>query len=182
MLHFAAAVTTLRKRVDELMQVEALSGHSSRLCVATFRNILPSRRSRTLASSTMTSDPLTCHRPGDLLTVSALDPRADHGEYGQELAGLLDAVLAGRLVDDWAAVERRVVVAVGALLELLKLHQVDQRGRCSTCRAVPRAWWWPWPQRVPCTVYSALGFHPRQPGRFALPTLTGRVATAGDRA
>ena len=85
----------------------------------------------------------------------------------RELAGLLDQVLIGHLVDDWAAVERRVVVAVGALLGLLELHRVDERGRCSTCWRASRRWWWPWPTRATCTVARALGLDPRHPARFA---------------
>jgi hypothetical protein len=101
--------------------------------------------------------------------------------YRRELAALLELVLAARLVDDWAAVERLVVHVVGAQSRVLEAHPVDEHGRCSICRAAPRGWWWPWPRRVPCKVYSALGLDSRQPGRFVLSTLTGRVSVVGGR-
>jgi hypothetical protein len=109
-----------------------------------------------------------------------VNPSALHELYGRELAELLDAVLAGDLVTDWASVERRVVRALGALVWLQRCHRVDRRGRCLICRAAPR-WWWPWPKRVPCTVHSALSFHLRQPERFVLSVITGNAATVGGR-
>lgn len=109
--------------------------------------------------------------------VNASDPRTLHEAYGRELAELLDAVLAGRLVDDWAAVERLVVRVVGALLRLQELHRVDEYGRCSICWPLRRAWWWPWPKRTTCTVHSSLSFHLRQPDRFVLAAITDSVST-----
>lgn len=118
----------------------------------------------------MTTDVL--NTPGQVSATRG-NPRDAHKAYRQELAALLELVLAAQLVDNWAAVERLVVQVVGAQSRMLEEHAVDERGRCSICRATPRAWWWPWPQRVPCTVYSALGFDPHHPGRSVLSTLTG---------
>ena len=109
-----------------------------------------------------------------------MNPSALHEAFSQELAKLLDAVLAGDLVTDWASVERRVVRALGALMRLQRCHRVDRRGRCPICRATLR-WWWPWPKRVSCTVHAALGFHLRQPERFVLSVITGNAATVEGR-
>ncbi|MGH3971965.1 MAG: hypothetical protein ACRDS9_01355 [Pseudonocardiaceae bacterium] len=103
-----------------------------------------------------------------------------HELYGRELAELLDAVLAGDLVTDWASVERRVVRALAALVRLQQRHKVDEHGRCSICRSVPGAWW-RWPKRTMCTVHSALSFNLRQPKRFVLPVITENAATVGGR-
>lgn len=113
--------------------------------------------------------------------MSLSDARTRHEAYRLELATLLELVLAARLVDDWAAVERLVVHVVWAQSRMLEAHPVDERGWCPTCWRASRQWWWPWPKRVPCTVYSALGFDPRQQGRFVLSTLTGSVAMVGGR-
>ncbi|MGI9004084.1 MAG: hypothetical protein ACR2GH_20955 [Pseudonocardia sp.] len=94
--------------------------------------------------------------------MSLPSPTTAYQVYGCELAELLEQVLAGDLVSDWAAVERQTVRSVGALVRLQQHHRVDARGRCSICRATPRAWW-PWPKRIPCTVHTALSFHLRQP-------------------
>lgn len=109
-----------------------------------------------------------------------MNPPASHKLYGRELAELLDAVLAGDLVTDWASVERRVVRALGALLRLQQCHRVDARGRCPICRATPR-WWWPRPKRTTCTVYSALRFNLRQPERFVLSGIAENAATVQGR-
>lgn len=107
-------------------------------------------------------------------------PPVLHELYGRELAELLDAVLAGDLGTDWASVERRVVCALGAFVRLQQRHKVDEHGRCSICRSVPRAWW-PWPKRVPCTVHAALSFALRQPARFVLSAITANPAAVRDR-
>ncbi|MGH3973464.1 MAG: hypothetical protein ACRDS9_09070 [Pseudonocardiaceae bacterium] len=107
-------------------------------------------------------------------------PPALHEVYGRALAELLDAVLAGDLVTDWASVERRVVRALGVLVRLQQRHKVDEHGRCSICRSVPRAWW-RWPKRATCTVHSALSFDLRQPERFILSVITENAATVGGR-
>lgn len=107
------------------------------------------------------------------------DPMTSHKAYGRELAELLDAVLAGDLVSDRAAVERQVVRSVGALVQLQQRHRVDERGRCSTCRSVPRKWWRPWLKRTTCTVYSALNFYLRQPDRVVHSVITDRPNTRG---
>lgn len=84
-----------------------------------------------------------------------------HEAYGQELSEVLDLLLASKAVTDWAAVERRLVRSVAALVSLHDLHRLDERGRCSVCWTVPRRWWRPWPTRSTCTVHTALGFHLR---------------------
>ncbi|MGH3947640.1 MAG: hypothetical protein ACRDSE_00730 [Pseudonocardiaceae bacterium] len=97
--------------------------------------------------------------------------------FGRELAELLDTVLAGDLVADQAVtVERRVVRTLGALASLQQRHRVDNRGRCSTCRAAHRAWW-PWPPRTTCTVHAALSFYLRQPDWAVLPAITDSTGT-----
>lgn len=99
--------------------------------------------------------------------------------YGRELAELLDAVLAGDLVTDHAAIiERRVVRSLGALVWLQQRHRVDKRGRCSICRPARRAWWRLWPQRTTCTVHAALSFYLRQPDWAVLPAITDSTGTA----
>lgn len=104
--------------------------------------------------------------------MSLPDPATLYAAYGRELAELLNAVLAGDLVTDRATVERQVVPSLGALVSLHQRHRVDERGRCSICWQLPRAWWWPWPRRSTCTVYAALGFPLRQPDRFVPAALT----------
>lgn len=54
-----------------------------------------------------------------------------------------------------------------AWLWLQQRHRVDERGRCSACWTVC-AWWWPWPRRSTCTVYTALSCHLRRPDRLVL--------------
>lgn len=114
-------------------------------------------------------------------------PQAIYRAHGRKLTELLDAVLAGDLVNDQVmtdervAVERQVVRVVGALVWLQQRHRVDERGRCSICRAVSRAWWRPWPKRTTCTVHSALGFFLHQPERFVMSVITDNAATAGAR-
>ena len=114
--------------------------------------------------------------------MSLPNPRTLYAGYRCELSTLLDAVLAGDLVndrvtvDDRVAVERQVVRAVGALVELQQRHTVDEHGRCSICRAAPRAWWWPWPKRTACTVHKALGFFLHQPERFVMSVITDTAA------
>jgi hypothetical protein len=82
------------------------------------------------------------------------------------LVELLDAVLAGDLVndrvavDDRVALERQVVRVVGALVRLQQRHTVDEHGHCSICRIPPRGWR-RWPKRTTCTVNSALSFYLR---------------------
>jgi hypothetical protein len=110
--------------------------------------------------------------------VSLPAPPALHEVYGRELAELLERVLAGDLATNWVSVERRVVRALGALVPLQQRHKVDEHGRCSICRSVPRAWW-PWPKRTTCTVHSALSFDLRQPERFPLSAITENVAPVG---
>ncbi|MGH3872376.1 MAG: hypothetical protein ACRDSR_12835 [Pseudonocardiaceae bacterium] len=102
--------------------------------------------------------------------MSLTDPRALHEAFSQELAGLLELVLAGDLAENWAAVERQVVRVVGALVRVHRCHTVDKHGRCLICRAIPRGWrrLWPWPKRTTCTVHNALGFFMCQPDRFVL--------------
>lgn len=95
-----------------------------------------------------------------------------HEAYGQELSELLDALLASKAVTDWAAVERRLVQSVAALIRLHDLHRLDECGRCSICWPVPRRWWRPWPKRSMCTVHTALSFHLRQLKRFVPAALT----------
>lgn len=95
-----------------------------------------------------------------------------HEAYGKELTELLGLLLASKAVTDWAAVERRLVRSVAALVRLHDLHRLDEQGRCTVCWPVPRTWWRPWPKRSICTVHTALGFHLRQPLKFVLSTLT----------
>jgi len=109
--------------------------------------------------------------------VSLPNPATLYEEYERELAGLLEQVLAGDLVEDWAALERLVVRVVGAQLRLQELHRVDERGRCSFCWRASRQWWWPWPRRITCTVSSALGFFLRQPDWAVLSVITDYTAT-----
>lgn len=89
-------------------------------------------------------------------------PLALHAAYGQELAELLEQVLAGDLVKDRPAGER-LVRSLGALVLLQERHGVDEGARCLFCRAARRGWRWLWPKRTTCTVHSALGFFLRQP-------------------
>lgn len=115
--------------------------------------------------------------------MSRHNPKAVYQAHRRELAELLNAVLAGDLVNDQVtvdervAVERQVVRAVGALVRLQQRHEVDAQGRCSICRTSPRGWR-RWPKRTTCTVHSALGFFLRQPERFVLSVITDTAATA----
>lgn len=70
--------------------------------------------------------------------MSLPDPMELHGAHTRELTMLLDAVLAGDLVKDRAAVERRVVRSLGALAWLQRRHRIDGHGRCPICRSARR--------------------------------------------
>jgi hypothetical protein len=84
-------------------------------------------------------------------------PATLHEVYGQELAELLDTVLAGEVVTDRDIAER-LVRFLGALVHLHRRHRLDTRGRCAVCRW-SRRWWCPWPpKRSSCTVHAALSF------------------------
>ena len=107
--------------------------------------------------------------------MSRRNRRAAYQAYGRELAELLNTVLAGDLVSDWAAVERQVVRSLGALVRLQQLHRVDERGRCSICRTIPRGWR-RWPKRTTCTVDNALSFYLHQPERLVFSVITENTA------
>ena len=98
--------------------------------------------------------------------------------YRQELAALLELLLAGRLADNLAIVERHVVRMVDAQLRALELHPVDDEGWCPTCWRASRRWWSPWPKRTTCTMYAALGFDPPHPETFDLSAITAKAAIA----
>lgn len=63
---------------------------------------------------------------------------------GDELADVLEVVLAGEVVTDRAVAERLVRV-VGALVRLHEPHPLDNHGR--------------WPRRAVCTVRAAFASH-----------------------
>jgi hypothetical protein len=85
--------------------------------------------------------------------VSLSVPAKLHEVYGQELAELLDTVLAGEVVTDRDIAER-LVRSLGALVQLHQRHRPDTRARCAVCDR-----WWPWPpKRSTCTVHAALSF------------------------
>ncbi|MGH3833131.1 MAG: hypothetical protein ACRDRS_22310 [Pseudonocardiaceae bacterium] len=87
-------------------------------------------------------------------------PMTLHEVYGQELAELLDMVLAGEVVTDRDVAER-LVRSLGALVHLHQRHRLDARGHCAVCW--PRRWWCPWtPKKSSCTVHAALSFFLRQ--------------------
>jgi hypothetical protein len=74
-----------------------------------------------------------------------------HQVYGQELAELLDTVLAGEVVTDRDIAER-LVRSLGALVHLHQQHRLNTRGRCVICSR-------PWPlKQSACTVHAALNF------------------------
>jgi hypothetical protein len=95
--------------------------------------------------------PATCG-PG---TAGPTLPTVLHDTYGRELAGLLERVLTGDLATDWVSVERQVVSALEASVQLYEEHQVDEQGRCLICREAR----WPWPRRAACTVHAAFASH-----------------------
>lgn len=82
-------------------------------------------------------------------------PTVVHDTQGRVLAGLLERVLAGDLATDWVSVERQVVSALEASVQLHGQHQVDDHGRCVICREVR----WLWPRRAACTVHAAFASH-----------------------
>jgi hypothetical protein len=96
-----------------------------------------------------------------------------YASYSRELHGLLDVLLAGEVVTDRGTAER-LVRMVGALQRLHDQHRLDDRGRCTVCRPVPRTWWRPWPKRFLCTVQSALDFDLRQPAQFVYVNLADK--------
>lgn len=98
-----------------------------------------------------------------------------HGAYRRELADLLEVLLTGEVVSDRATVER-LIRSNGALQRLLDQHRHDKQDHCVICRLPSQHWWWPWSKRTPCTVYSALSFFLRQPGRFVLAAVTDNPA------
>ena len=97
-----------------------------------------------------------------------------HEAYRRELAELLEVLLTGEVVSDRATAER-LIRSNGALQRLLDQHRPDKQGRCVICRQPPTHWW-PWPKRTTCTVYSALSFFLRQPGRLVLAAVTNNPA------
>lgn len=113
--------------------------------------------------------------------MSLPDPVALHEAYERELSELLEAVLAGDLMSDRAALERQVVPVVGALVWLQRRHRVDQGGKCSICRAASRAWWRLWPRRSMCTVHTALSFHLRPLTGFGLTSIADQPRRANVR-
>jgi hypothetical protein len=58
-------------------------------------------------------------------------------------------------IPNQVTVARWVLGLAGELSQLLELHEVDERGRCSVCRAAQR-WGWKLPKRTACTVRSEL--------------------------
>ncbi|MGH3965893.1 MAG: hypothetical protein ACRDRY_22015 [Pseudonocardiaceae bacterium] len=100
--------------------------------------------------------PATCD-PG---TAGPTLPTPVHDAHGRELAWLLERVLSGDLgSDDWADVERAVVSALAASVQLYEEHQVDEQGWCLICWEATREWWRPWRHRRACTVRAAFAFH-----------------------
>jgi hypothetical protein len=72
-----------------------------------------------------------------------------------------------------------VVRSLGALVRLQQqLHRVDERGRCSICRTIPRGWR-RWPKHTTCIVDNALSFYLHQPERFVLSVITENTAAVG---
>lgn len=72
----------------------------------------------------------------------------------EELADLLEIVLAGAVVDDRVTAERLVSV-VGGALALVERHVIDGHGRCPWCKTIPRNWCRPWHRQSFCSVYVA---------------------------
>ncbi|MGC7103115.1 hypothetical protein ACPZ19_51395 [Amycolatopsis lurida] len=101
--------------------------------------------------------------------------RDSHMRHQRDLDALLAYLLAGKYgTGEHAAAERRLVATMVALTHLLRLHHVDQEGRCTVCRARPRTWWRPWRRRSTCTVRTALTVGGLPPGKV--------VSTAGGAA
>lgn len=109
--------------------------------------------------------------------MSIPDPTTLYEAYGRELAEFVEMVRTGNAFSDQATAERLAIRLVGALTHLHARHRVDKLGRCSTCWRASRTWWQPWPKRITCTVYRALGFSLRQPERFVLSVITDNATT-----
>jgi hypothetical protein len=85
-------------------------------------------------------------------------PTTLHNTYGQQLAALVELIRSGQAFTEPTTAERLLLPLVGVLTQVHQEHQVDNYGRCSICRATPRAWR-PWPRRTACTVHAALAYH-----------------------
>lgn len=96
-----------------------------------------------------------------------------HRMFHDELSDVLDIVLTGEVIDDRATAER-VVRSLGVVVDLHQRHSIDARGRCRVCWPVPPRWWYPWPRRSTCTVYTALNFWLRQPVESVLAAIEDR--------
>ena len=78
--------------------------------------------------------------------------------YGRELARMIELVRSGEAFTEPVMAERLLVRLVGVLMRLHEGHQVDDHGRCSSCRPSPGRWWF-WPRRTFCTVHAAFASH-----------------------
>lgn len=112
--------------------------------------------------------------------MSLLVPATLHEAYSQELAELLDTLLAGEVVTDRDIAER-LVRSIGALMHLHQQHRLGAHSRCGICW--PRRRWCPWPpKRFTCTVHAALGFFLRQPSDLIITALTDQSVQASSAA
>jgi hypothetical protein len=84
-----------------------------------------------------------------------------YGVYSEELAELLDVVLAGLVVRD-ETVNRRLIQALSALIDQQRRHRLDENGHCAICCRA-RHWWSPRLHRAECTLYTPLRQYLRPP-------------------
>jgi hypothetical protein len=81
-----------------------------------------------------------------------------HERVGEELENLTERIGAGDAVLDQEAAEQLLRV-LGAVVSLHDMHQVDNRGNCSSCRTRARSWLHPRSVHSVCSVHAALSLY-----------------------
>ncbi len=95
---------------------------------------------------------------GGVDPVSNYAQPARHERVGEELENLAERIGAGDGVLDRAAAERLLRI-LGAVVSLHDMHQVDNRGNCSSCRTRARSWLHPRSVDNACSVHAALSLY-----------------------
>lgn len=99
---------------------------------------------------------------------SHVQPTLRQAKVGEELENLTEKIRAGGGMLDRASTEQ-LLRLLGAVTSLRDIHQVDNRGNCSSCRTKS----WRHPRSVPkgCSVHAALRLYLGRSG----PTAGGRA-------
>ncbi|MGH3427026.1 MAG: DUF397 domain-containing protein [Mycobacteriales bacterium] len=116
--------------------------------------------------------PISKDLVGGAAPMSDLAEPARHERVGEELENLTERIGAGDGVLDRPAAEQLLRI-LGAVVSLHDMHQVDNRGNCSSCRTKARSWLHPRSVHNACSVHAALSFYlghsEAAAGGYALP-------------